>query len=243
MRKKLMFAIIALALFMFLKSTTRAEDLSSDNYRIQLPNINMTSGRKTSPGYTLTDTVGQTAPGEYQSTGYIVKAGFQYLHSIIPFSFEISDISVDFGTLTPETPSTQTITLTVSSGGAGGYQVTAYENHPLKKQETGETIPDTSCDGGANTCTETSAKPWTQSTAYGFGYNMQGNDIPSDFLDSTYFRPFPDASQSENPAIVMSSSNVGAGRQATMTLKVNISSTQAAGRYQNIINFVATPSY
>jgi len=72
---------------------------------------------------------------------------------------------------------------------------------------------------------------------------MSGNDIPSDFLNNTYFRPFPDRQENETPSVVMSSTNVGKNRQATMTFKVNISPIQPAGKYQTIINFVATPSF
>lgn len=72
---------------------------------------------------------------------------------------------------------------------------------------------------------------------------MSGNDIPSDFIDSTYFRPFPNRQENESPAIVMSSTNVGRNRQAVVTFKVNVSPIQPAGKYQTIINFVATPSF
>ncbi len=145
--------------------------------------------------------------------------------------------------MTPNNPATATTTLTVSFGGAGQYQVTAAELGPMTSLTGGNTIPDTSCDGGANTCTESVARPWTSNSAYGFGYNMSGNDIPSDFIDSTYYRPFADRNAAESPATVMSSSNVGKNRQSTVTFKINVSPIQPAGTYQTIINFVATPSY
>ena len=172
----------------------------------------------------------------------MVKAGFQYLHSIIPFRFSISDINIDLGTLVPGTPSTATTNLTVYFGGAGQYQVTAIEEGPLKTQSS-NAIPDTSCDGGANTCNESLAKIWSSASAYGFGYGMSGNDISTDFIDGTYFRPFPDRTAAESPSTIMTSVNVGKNRQSTVTFKVNISSIQPAGSYQTIINFVATPSY
>ncbi len=217
--------------------------MRSDRYRIQFGNINIGATPQSSSNYDLSITLGQTAAGEFQSTGYIVKAGFQYIHSIIPFRFSISNTLLDFGSLTPNNPKTVQTTLTVSFGGAGEYKVTAAEVGPLRTLDETNSIPDTNCDGGTNTCTESSAKPWTSNTAYGFGYNMAGNDIPSDFIDSTYYRPFPDKLAGESPAIVMSSTNVGKNRQATMTLKVNIGPVQPAGNYQTVIHFVATPSY
>lgn len=217
--------------------------MESPLFKIQMGTVDIAGGKKTSDNYSLSDSVGQTAAGEFQSTGYIVKAGFQYLHSIIPFTFSLSETNINFGTLIPSTPQTVTTNLTVSFGASGGYQVTAIEEGPMRTFNNASTIPDTSCDGGGNTCNETLAKPWTNNSAYGFGYNMSGNDIPSDFINNTYYRPFPDRSQNENPAIVMSSTNVGHNRQSTVTFKINISSIQPAGKYQTIINFVATPSF
>lgn len=218
-------------------------NMESPYYKIQMGTIDIAGGKKSSNNYSLSDSVGQTAAQEFQSAGYTVKAGFQYLHSVIPFTFSISETRINFGTLTPNLPQTATTTLSVSFGAAGGYQVTAIEEGPMRTLNNISTIPDTSCDGGTNTCAESLAKPWTSNSAYGFGYNMSGNDIPSDFVNSTYYRPFPDRFQNENGAVVMSSTNVGRNRQATVTFKINISPVQPAGNYQTIINFIATPSF
>lgn len=219
-----------------------AVPMDSSRFRIESANIEIAGGNKSSSSYKLADTVGQLAAGQYSSTGYVVKAGFQYLHSIIPFRFSISNININFGILVPGTPSTATTNLAVYFGGAGQYQVTAIEEGSLKTQ-SGNVIPDTSCNGGANTCNESLAKIWTSTAAYGFGYSMSGNDIPADFTDSTYYRPFPDRTAAESPATVMTSVNVGKNRSSTVTFKTNISSIQPAGSYQTVINFVATPSY
>ncbi|MDZ7587071.1 MAG: hypothetical protein U0946_04895 [Patescibacteria group bacterium] len=214
--------------------------MESDSYKLKFPNLNMTSGSKSSTNYNILDTVGQTAPGEYASSGFYVKAGFPYIKTIIPFAFTISNLSINFGTLTPSTFTTLTNTLTVSSGGAGGYAVVANENHPLQLQETAVNIPDTNCD---TSCDETTAAIWTNTSKYGFGYNMSGNDIPAAFVDSTYFKQFANQSALEAVQIVMSSSNVGKNRVATVTYKVNIPATQSAGDYENAIMFLATPTY
>ena len=215
--------------------------INSPNYRIQFPNLNSGAGVPSSAGYQVSTTIGQTAAGLYSSSGYRVKSGFQYIHSVIPFSFSVSKFLIAFGALTPQTASTDTSTLTVSAGGAGGYQVTARENNPLRISASVAAIPDTLCDSGS--CSETAAGVWTLNTTYGFGYNMAGNDIPAAFVDSTYFKQFADTSLSETAQVVMSNVNVGASRTATITYKVNISGIQPAGSYQNIITFVATPTF
>ncbi len=239
---KFIIIIIFIIVITIITRGVLAVAMDSSRFKIESANIEIAGGNKTSSSYKLADTVGQLAAGQYSSTGYVVKAGFQYLHSIIPFRFSISNINIALGTLVPSLPSTATTNLTVYFGGAGQYQVTAIEEGPLKTQ-SGNAIADTICDGGGNTCSESLAKVWSSTSAYGFGYGMSGNDIPADFIDSTYYRPFPDRTAAESPATVMTSVNVGKNRSSTVTFKTNISSIQRAGSYQTIINFVATPSY
>lgn len=233
---KLLFGLLAL-----LAGIVHAQaEVTSPNYVIQLPNFNSGAGIPTSTNFSVSSTVGQTAAGLFSSNGYRVKSGFQYIYSIIPFSFSISSVSINLGNLLAQTPVTVSETLTVSSGGAGGYQVKASENHPLKASGSAVTIPDTNCDAS---CSETTAGAWTLNTKYGFGFNMSGNDIPVDFSGLTFYRQFADASLSESPQVVMSSIYVGKSRQSTVTYKVNIEGTQAAGVYNNVITYTALPAY
>ncbi|EKE04995.1 MAG: hypothetical protein ACD_19C00426G0017 [uncultured bacterium] len=232
--------LLLLLVFIFPISTFAQERVESANYRIIFPNFNSGAGIPSSDNYSLNTTIGQNAPGLYSSSGYRVKAGFQYINSIIPFSFSISDIQKNFGTLTPTSPSTSSSTIIVSAGGAGGYSVKASENHPMQTSDASDSIIDTLCD---TTCSETSAAVWTSTTKYGFGFNMSGNDVPADFVGATYYRQFADRSNSEAQATIMSSANVGSSRTATITYKVNVSGVQPAGVYQNVIMFTAIPSY
>lgn len=240
--RKIVSLLISISIAMLATGLVRAQErVESNNYRIQFPNLNSGAGIPSSTNYSLDTTIGQNAPGLYSSTGYRVKAGFQYIHSIIPFSFAVSDIRRNFGTLTPGTPSTLASTLTVSAGGAGGYSVKASENHPLQIINSSTNIADTTCDLGG--CSQTAGTAWVLTSTYGFGFNMIGDDVPADFVNSTYFRQFADRSSAESEQTVMSSANVGRSRSATITYKVNVSSIQEAGSYQNIITYTAIPSY
>lgn len=241
--------IITAATIVTAISLTRAAlataNMSSPDYILQMPNLNFAAGNVTDGANHLGFTGGQNMPGEYTSTGYKVLAGFWYLKTIIPFSFTISNQLIDFGSLTPGVPSTAQTILTVSSGSAGGYQVTAQENHPLMVYSTGAKILDTTGDDGS--ITETQAGTWAQNTTYGFGYTLYGDDVPTPFPTSppagTQYKQFSDISLNEAPQVVMSSPNVGRNRTAVVTYKVNVSANQPAGRYHNVITYIATPTY
>jgi hypothetical protein len=225
-------------------STARAERLESDSYIIQFGNFNVTSGAKDSASFNLTDTVGQVASGPYGAYGsstYFIGAGFQYIYQIQDFRFMISKLAIDLGLLTPGSHNTDSHTLTITTRGAGGYTIYAYELHPLRQRLGSAEIPDTACDAG--TCTISVAQVWQTQSVPGFGYNMSGQDIPADFLGSTYFRPFADFSINDPMQIVMSSPNIATSRQATVTYKAGISGSQAAGQYETGVVYIAVPGY
>ncbi len=225
-----------------LPAPTKADQLNSSSFQIQMSTINMGGGPTSSSSYQLDTTLGQTIQGQFTSAGYIVRAGFQYIHPLTPFSFIISSLSINFGSLVPGTPSTLANTLTVTTGSAYGYSVRGIEDHSLKLLGATATIPDTSCEL-ALTCSVTDATPWTSGTRYGFGYNMSGTDVDTtDFVNSTYYRPFP-IQGVDSPALLMNRSGVATNSAATVTYKVNVSAGQGAGTYQNNIHFIATPAY
>jgi hypothetical protein len=206
------------------------QHFQSSSFIIDWGNFNMTSGTKASTNYKLSDTVGQNAPGQYDSSHYTVKAGAQYAYDdIYPFSFTISSLRINFGSLVADVGSTAKNTLTVSSPAGHGYQVTAAENHPLKVINSGVTIPNVT-DG-----------IWT--TNYGFGFNASGVGTSSYFSSSSYYRHFADSSIGEIPQVIMSETSALKNRQSTITYKTLISGIQAAGTYENSIIYTATPLY
>jgi hypothetical protein len=248
--KFIIIGLFVIGLF-FYKKDVLAQTFNSSSYQIQWGNFNMTSGKKTSSTYILTDTVGQNAPGQYNSNGYVVKAGAQYAYDqVFPFSFKINTLNLSFGSLTPNIGSTVTNIITISTPTAHGYQIMAFENHPLNYFGTTTTIPDTTCDAG--TCSETTSGVWTGSSAYGFGFNAIGIDTSgvvtgigtsSIFTNSTYFRQFANRQNNEENQIIMCENNPVNQRSARITYRVLINPSQSAGTYQNSINFIAVPKY
>lgn len=237
--------LFVISAFIFTLANPRpvmADNLKSPTFEIQMSTINITGGEKSSTSYKLSDTVGQTFQGQFNSSGFVILAGFQYINTLIPFSFKISNLDINFGSLVPGIPSLLSNTLTVTTGSAFGYSVKAVEDHPLRTRDGANTIPDTACDL-ATPCLPTDADLWTDNTRYGFGFNIQGTDVDtSDFVNANYYRPFP-IEGIDDPAVVMSRGNVATSSAATVTYKVNIPGSQAAGTYQNSIQYIAIPSF
>jgi len=221
--------------------SAHAQNMSNSSYILKMGNLDSIAGKPTGPNYKVSFTSGQTGANLFSGANYKVRAGFQYIYSIIPFRFSVTNTNIDFTIVSPTVPGLRTSTLTVSNGSANGYQVTASQNHNLKVNSTGQEIPATSCDAG--NCTTSTAAIWSNSLVYGFGYNcanVTGTDCVSGFTDSTYYKPFI---ASPSAVAVMSGANVSRSKVSTITYKLNISASQPAGLYTNIINYIATPTF
>jgi hypothetical protein len=220
-----------------------AENMASDSYLIQFGNFNVTSGEKSSDSFSVTDTVGQIGAGPYGqwgSSSFFVGGGFQYIYQIPDFRFSISKLAINLGEITPGTHNSDSHNLTISTRGAGGYVIYAFEDHPLQHSNGVAEIPDTNCDSG---CTISTAGVWTNQDLPGFGFNISGEDVPLDFTDISYFRPFANLADGDPMQVVMLSDNIAENRQSTVTYKAGLSGSQAAGNYETVVTFVAVPGY
>lgn len=243
--KKISFLILVFAYLFLVASKALAQHFTSASYIIDWGNFNITSGKKVSTNYSLTDTVGQNAPGPYQSAGYKIKSGFQYIYETFnQLTFVIDNLDINLGTLVAGVASTATNVITISTPSGHGYQILTQYNHPLALT-SGTTIPDTRCDAG--NCTISSAQVWNSSSTYGFGYNVIGINssgvatgigTSNFFSGSTAYRPFSSIGQ-----VIMSEISPVQNHSARVSYKTNISSTQAAGHYQSAIIFTAVPNY
>lgn len=234
--------VMLVTMSLFLITPAWAQTMTNSQYIIKMGNLNMTAGVDSNSQYKLNETSGQTAPGLYSGTNYIVKAGFQYIKpSKIAFSFTISQNLIDFGTPTPTNPVTRTTDLTVSSN-SSGFNVTASENQPLKSSNI--IIPDTTCDNGD--CKPNKASQWAGVLTYGFGYrcdDLQGVNCATDFSAanaSSNYKPFP---LSPTTQTIMSSAKGGISQKSRITYKVNISSAQPVGTYKNVVTYIANPGF
>ena len=225
-------------------SQAKAENMRSDSYYIQFGNFTITSGEKDSASYHLTDTVGGLAIGpygQYGSSSYFIGSGFQYIYQVDYFTFNISKLLIDFGDIFYGSFYTDSHTISITTPGASGYKVYAFENQSLKLVDGDDEIRDTLCD--ASDCDETVAASWTDADNYGFGFNMSGDDIPTDFTNSNYFRQFANNALGESMQTVMESDNVAIDKTATVTYKASPRGDQSSGTYETSIVFVAVPGY
>jgi hypothetical protein len=239
-------ALLCVVAILSLPQAVQAQSMENSLYKIQMGNLNSIAGEVSDSNYNISITSGETSPGLYEGNNFKVKAGFQYVPRSTPFSFAISNTLIDFGVLSPTNPITRTTVLTVNNTEAKGFKVTAAENHELMVAKTGAKIPDTTCDDGK--CSETQSSAWTNTLTYGFGYRCDGQDnkpcVPNDrsFTNKNNYKHFADTSRKETATTIMSG-GTGTGLKATITYKVNISSSQPAGAYTNAVTYLATPTY
>ena len=248
MRRVALSGVVGIVLwsgYQVLLSPVAAERLESNSYVIQFGNFNVTAGEKESASYKVTDTVGQTGAGPYGAYGvssYFIGGGFQYIYQIDQFSFSISKLAINLGELNTNVHNSDSLTLSISTGGAGGYSVYTYETRPLTHQDGTHAVADTICNSGS--CSETTAGLWTNQSIGGFGFNANGSDVASDFVTTDHFRQFANRAAAESMQVIMNSSNVVENSTATITYKAGLSSaSQAAGRYETATVFVAVPGF
>jgi len=221
-----------------------AETLESDSYVIQFGNFNTSAGEQDGSGYSLTNTIGQNFVGpygEYGVSNYFLGSGFQYIYPLHNFRFVLSSTNIDLGLLTASAHNTGAHSISITAPGASGYSVYVYEQHPLQTPDGSYAIADTTCDN--NDCNESSAKIWQNANIGGFGFNISGQDIASDFISSSYFRQFANKAAGESMKMIMTNPKASFDRVANVTYKAGLRGSEAAGRYQTSIVYVAVPGY
>jgi len=252
MKRKLITFVLLQSTFynlLFTASPVGALTMSNSNYKLQMENLNTAAGKSTGTNKKLSLTVGESAIGKYTNSNFTVESGFQYIYPFkkstsSTFQFTVSDTTIDFGKLSPANPVTRTSTLTITTGNATGYTVTTSENKPLTAAASSAFIPDTTCDLG--TCSESQSGIWDSILTYGFGYrcdNQIATDCAIGFLQTSSYKQFADASKSETTQSIMTGSGQSSTKSSKVTYKVNISSSQLPGIYKNTITYIAAPTF
>jgi hypothetical protein len=223
---------------------TSALATSSPNYNLEIRDIDTSPDADKKTPKALIEEVIQSAPKNSEE-----KIGIQTISQTSPLSFSISTQLVDFGTLSPGNPVTRSADISVLSTSID-YTIMAFEDHPpsLSKlsgtnPQSGETIPNTTCDNGS--CTKTEASSWNSSLTYGFGFRCDaaGEIFCLMASDENYYSQFADFSKSELPQAIIAGHKNDQEQQAQASLKLNTSSMQKSGNYSNTVTFIAVPNF
>ncbi len=215
---KRIIALVFLSFLLLAPPTTHALTISNDNYILQM--------------YPLIRSLTPTPP----------PSKTEPISFPLPFGFTLSQDSIDFGILSPTNPISRTIVLSIKPGEATGYSVSTFTDKLLTDDGQKISIPSTHCDTGV--CTHAIAGTWENILTYGLGFrcdNVLGNDCTEEFSLASAYKQFTDIANAQIPQPFMI--GFGTGQKiGKITLKLNISRSQAIGIYKNNLTFIIAPN-
>lgn len=174
----------------------------------------------------------------FEEQGYIIRnqSDNQAQHNI---QLTLSQTNVVFKELEAQKPNTQTIDIRLSSRSPIPFQTYILKKEPFQSIKK-STIEETLCTDKQPQCSLSQARPWTSSKIYGAGYNMQGQSVPQDFVDETYFRPFPAEYRNDVSRIIMSGI-IEREESGQLNIKTHIPPSFPGGSYTTTIQIVTLP--
>ncbi len=219
-----------------------AQTMSNNNYILQFGEFNQISGVLRNQQHAVTLDVGENSSQPLQSTSFTA-AKDENNKKEATFSFQIEDMLIDFGSLTPTNPVSRNTAITISNPFHTGYTIQTFQNNTLSTAEIGDSIPNTSCDNGS--CTQGVGSAWTSTLVYGFGYrcDTEIKNVCFGFENLQSFKRFPTVKNSEKTEIMAQLLSPQKDTELQITYKVNISKTQKSGSYRNNITLLAIPNY
>ena len=226
---------LLLPLISFLLSTSsHGADLQSPRYRMEVSDIDINLKQQLS-FYTIESRFGPNWQDFYELQGYIVKSPPDSL------KVSLSQNLINLGEIKPTKGFINATSLTLLESPKKGYQAYIIQLYPLKNAK-GDIISASECADNRQKCNISLAKPWISNTAYGFGYNQSGPNSPSDFKNSTYFRPLPNENRGDFPNFLYSSAGKNVSEQTKIIFKVNPPDF-LAGTFETVVNFIVLPNY
>ncbi|MEO0077148.1 MAG: hypothetical protein ABIK19_05730 [candidate division WOR-3 bacterium] len=192
--------------------------MSSENYILWLDSLNI-AGEETSSStnYKLRDTMGEIGSGILTSENYRSLVGFRRIEAEPMIAFWISANSINFGTLPLGSVVTANHTVSTRTNAEHGYATTIYEDGNLRTI-TGSDIDDVT-DG--------------EVTANFEEYGIRTSGAHGQMNDADY-------AITSSPQTVASYSSWINLSTVTITYKVSISATTAAGYYSHTVTLVTT---
>ncbi len=186
--------------------------------------------------------------GQFHINGFVFLTGYSYLKALQPMKIEVDDTHIELGKLTNGKISKSAFNISIIA--PASFAIKVNQNGPLSSIEGSTIIPDTSCNGGRQKCTESIGRAWTKHNEAGFGYRFDSNFATNDFKSESNFRRFPDKKAHENSAIVMQGGtpieNVSNNIRlytGKLTAKAVAFEQKNESVYSTIIDLIAIPSY
>lgn len=159
-------------------------------------------------------------------------------------AFQTTGDKVVFGSLELNAFNQLAQRLSCVTNAASGYVITAYEAGEMKAVNTGTTLPDTACGGGA--CSPSTATAWNtvSGSQSEFGYTMNtivgtGASIP---FTSGNYKPFGIGYANAQPIMVNPNTPLFT-ESANVCYRITITNVQEAGDYEAKIVYTATATF
>jgi len=156
-----------------------AQQMQSNNYRIQSDSINFAGGFSSSTSYVLESTVGEIGTGDLESGSYSLRAGYQQMHEVYIAITGAATVS-----MSPSIPGVTggnafgSTTVTVTTDSSSGYALTISSENSPAMQKGADSIADYVPVGIPDFDFNTGA-----ADAH-FGYSPEGVDIVQRFMDN-----------------------------------------------------------
>ena len=231
------FYLLALfSLFFILYSLPVGADVesSSTNYKVKTPTLDEAGPSKSSTNYKLGDSVGQSVQGYASSTNYKLYAGFQYYGNVLLVLSITCDSSVAIPAVTPGTPQSAENNCTIVTNSTSGYTLYTWQNNDPTR-----TSPPTQTIEPANLGTYSNPQPWSTGSSLGLGFSLSGSTVEAKWNSGSNFASFVNNAQAAN----IYSSTLPSGSTAIVSpLKLDVSSSQITGTYQNEVYYFVTGS-
>lgn len=113
-------ALLAIGLILIGMPHPVASEMSSANYQIYADSVQNGGGYQAAGAFTLQDTLGENDSGYSSSSIYEIRAGYQYMERGY-LSFDISEESINLGTLSTSSINSATTTITIGTDSISGY--------------------------------------------------------------------------------------------------------------------------
>jgi len=173
-------------------------------------------------------------------------------HIPVTAASRVTATQVPFGSLQLSTFNDLAQRVGAITNAKSGYVVTVYEDLPLTVIGSSETIPDTICNGGGDTCSATIADTWStaSSTPSKFGYSLTAvpGDVPGTMAFNTadsggnFYKAF--GRGAANAQTIFSRNTTPADwERAYVCYRITVTTAQPAGNYENKLTYTATATF